>query len=239
MARIRTIKPEFPQSETVGTLSRDARLLFIQLWTIADDAGRARAADRLLAGQLYPYDDDAPQLIGGWLAELESKGFVRRYEVDGTRYLDIPTWSRHQRIDNAGKSHIPEHPGKDVRREPPRTAASGGEPPLVPSTLDLVPRTSAPDGEEKQILNFRKVGEGRPSGPKHGAVSKSRGTVYIRQGTADWQAYVDDHRLAVGWEPQPDQHGGHWFKIAGAQPPPSKPQPRAGPEARRENHRAV
>ena len=39
MARIRTIKPEFPQSETIGKLSREARLLFIQLWTLADDEG--------------------------------------------------------------------------------------------------------------------------------------------------------------------------------------------------------
>lgn len=36
MARIRTIKPEFPQSETMGRVSRDARLLFIQLWTVAE-----------------------------------------------------------------------------------------------------------------------------------------------------------------------------------------------------------
>ena len=43
MPRIRTIKPEFPQSETIGRLSRDARLLFLQLFTLVDDAGRARA----------------------------------------------------------------------------------------------------------------------------------------------------------------------------------------------------
>ena len=33
VARIRTIKPEFPQSESVGRLSRDARLLFILVWS--------------------------------------------------------------------------------------------------------------------------------------------------------------------------------------------------------------
>ena len=44
MPRIRTIKPEFPQSETVGRLTREARLLFLQLFTLVDDAGRARAA---------------------------------------------------------------------------------------------------------------------------------------------------------------------------------------------------
>jgi hypothetical protein len=74
MGRIRTIKPEFPQSQSVGRLSRDARLLFILLWTIADDAGRARASSRMLASLLYPYDDDVPKLIEGWLQELEVLG---------------------------------------------------------------------------------------------------------------------------------------------------------------------
>jgi hypothetical protein len=136
MARIRTIKPEFPQSESVGRLSRDARLLFIQLWTAVDDYGRARAAPKLLSGLLYPYDDDAPSLIGTWLAELHAAGFIRLYQAEGSQYLDIPTWGKHQRIDNAGKSNIPpyEEPSRgdeeSTRREPPRTAASDGEPPL-------------------------------------------------------------------------------------------------------------
>jgi hypothetical protein len=89
VGRIRTIKPEFPQSESVGRLSRDARLLFIQLWTLADDEGRCRAASRMLASLLYPYDDDASRLIDGWLDELEKNGQVRRYEVGGSRYLEI------------------------------------------------------------------------------------------------------------------------------------------------------
>ena len=89
MSRIRTIKPEFPHSETVGKLSRDARLLFIQLWTIVDDAGRARAASRMLASLLYPYDDDAGVRIDGWLDELERMSCIRRYEADGSQYLVI------------------------------------------------------------------------------------------------------------------------------------------------------
>ena len=112
MARIRTIKPEFPQSESMGQVSREARLLFIMLWTIADDFGRARAASRMLASLLYPYDDDAPKYIDSWLDELEKENCIRRYELNGTKYLDIPQWRKHQKIDNASKrSLLPEHPG--------------------------------------------------------------------------------------------------------------------------------
>jgi hypothetical protein len=106
MARIRTIKPEFPQSETIGKVSRDARLLFILLWTIADDAGRTRAAPRMLASLLFPYDDDAAHLIEGWLAELERVGCIRRYTAEGSAYPDIPAWSKHQKIDKPSASRF-------------------------------------------------------------------------------------------------------------------------------------
>jgi hypothetical protein len=107
MPRIRSIKPEIVQSETIGQCSRDARLLFVLLWTIADDAGRTRAAPRLLASILFPYDEDAAGLIEGWLSELERVGCVRRYACDGSAYLDIPGWLKHQKIDKPSASRLP------------------------------------------------------------------------------------------------------------------------------------
>lgn len=109
MGRIRTIKPEFPHSQTMGRVSRDARLLFIQLWTLVDDEGRTRAASRMLASLLFPYDDDAPKLMDAWLEELEEVGAIRRYLVEGDHYLDIPTWKSHQKIDRPTKSRLPEY----------------------------------------------------------------------------------------------------------------------------------
>jgi hypothetical protein len=136
MARIRTIKPEFPQSESIGKLSRDARLLYIQLWTIVDDAGRARAASRMLASLLYPYDDDARDLIDGWLLELEEGEHVRRYEVDGSQYLEIVKWLEHQKIDKPSKSRLPEFVEGSRTVAKPREASATD---LGPSTLDLGP----------------------------------------------------------------------------------------------------
>lgn len=140
MARIRTIKPEFPQSESIGKLSRDARLLYIQLWTIVDDAGRARAASRMLASLLYPYDDEARDLMDGWLLELERGDHIRRYDVDGSQYLEIVKWLEHQKIDRPSPSRLPEYREPSTKpREPSRALDAD----LVPSTVDLVPSTSA------------------------------------------------------------------------------------------------
>lgn len=157
MARIRTIKPEFPQSENVGKLSRDARLLFIQLWTIVDDAGRARAATRMLASLLYPYDDDAKKLIERWMDELEQNGSIRRYEVDGAQYLEIVKWLDHQKIDRPSPSRLPPY------REPsskPREESRASDADLVPSTLDLVPSISASADAPRARVADRKTRKG-------------------------------------------------------------------------------
>jgi hypothetical protein len=107
MARIRTIKPEFPQSESMGRVSREARLCFILLFTLADDAGRLRGNSRMLASLLYPYDDDAKNHIDGWLNDLHSNGCIQRYEVEGDQYIQICKWLIHQKIDKPSPSKIP------------------------------------------------------------------------------------------------------------------------------------
>ena len=105
--RIRSIKPEFWESESLGKVSREARLLFIGLFSCCDDVGRARASSRLLASRLFPYDDDAFKRLPGWMAELEKQGCIRIYVVDGESYLDLPKWANHQKIDKPSISKLP------------------------------------------------------------------------------------------------------------------------------------
>lgn len=107
MARIRSIKPELPQSESMGKVSREARLLFILMWTLADDEGRLRGNSRMLASLLFPYDDDAPGLIDMWIAELVVEQCIVVYEVGAATYVQICNWLIHQKIDKPSKSKIP------------------------------------------------------------------------------------------------------------------------------------
>lgn len=108
MGRIRTIKPDLPEDEQLGAVSREARLTFVLLFTVADDEGRFRAAPALIRSQLFPYDADV--LIGDirrWLDELLDSGRIRLYQVEGQWYGDIPRWKRHQRIDKPQTSKLP------------------------------------------------------------------------------------------------------------------------------------
>lgn len=143
MARIRTIKPDFCHSETLSTVSRDARLCFVQLWTFVDDEGRCRAAKRILAGALFPFDEDALDLIDGWLGELEAIDCVFRYQVGGTTYLQVRNWKRHQKIDRPSGSRLPAPPDFDAPSMNPIEGSMQPRLPLDagPRTLDLGPST--------------------------------------------------------------------------------------------------
>jgi hypothetical protein len=61
----------------------------------------------MLASLLFPYDDDAPALIDGWLGELERESCIVRYQAEGQSYIQIHNWLNHQKIDHASKSKIP------------------------------------------------------------------------------------------------------------------------------------
>lgn len=120
MGRIRTIKPEFPQSQSVGNLTRDARLLFLLLFTVADDSGTARGNSRMLASLLYPYDKGVDDLINDWLHELEAEGMVDLYVVDGTEYLRLTNWHKHQKVDKPSASKFPPFDESSRRLANPR-----------------------------------------------------------------------------------------------------------------------
>jgi hypothetical protein len=174
MARIRTIKPEFPQSESMGRVSRDARLCFVMLWTIADDSGRLRGNSRMLASLLFPYDDDAKEHIDAWLRELENEGCAVRYVVGGDSYIQITGWAAHQKIDKPSVSKLPAPPAdspkpresspspREVSSEDLRTKDQGpkegsARATRIPPDFNPEPEPDAERGIDRrtELLNFR------------------------------------------------------------------------------------
>ena len=129
MARIRTIKPEFFTSLDVANLSRDARLLFVGLWTHADDGGRGLNEPRLIKAALFPLDDDiTPGDVVGLMVELREQGVLILYaDADNNRLFQVKAWTAHQRIDKP-------RPSKYVAPTDPGTIleASGNDPGSLP-----------------------------------------------------------------------------------------------------------
>ena len=110
MGRIRTIKPEFFQHEALYDAEIEfelpLRLGFAGLWTQCDREGRFRWRPRQLKLNILPYDDCD---FGRVLDALLTRGFVGQYSSDGEDYGYIPSWDRHQVVNNRERaSELPE-----------------------------------------------------------------------------------------------------------------------------------
>lgn len=147
MPRIRSLKPEIASDAKLASVSIAARYTFVLMITQADDAGLLPGAHRQILGTLYPLNDGVtiPALLG-WIEELVGIGLVRwRATRDRIPVIQLVNWSKHQRIDNAGRSQLgallaasPVDPPLESksRDDSPHSAATRGDSPLGPPITD-------------------------------------------------------------------------------------------------------
>ena len=117
MARIRALKPEAFQSETLSEVSVSAERTFFGLTTQADDRGRLADKPAVLNGAIWPMrQTHTPADLEAELVELTEAGepdepLVCRYiGCDGKRYMHLVTWDRHQKVERPSKSRMPRCP---------------------------------------------------------------------------------------------------------------------------------
>lgn len=112
MARTRSIKPGFFDNEILGGLAPLTRLLFIGLWCQADREGRLEDRPRKLKKTILGYDDLTAEDVDNMLSELDSSGFIIRYQVEETQYIQVINFVKHQNPHMKEKaSEIPPPPG--------------------------------------------------------------------------------------------------------------------------------
>lgn len=93
MARSRNIKPSFFTNDKLAEVDPLGRLLFAGLWTLADRRGRLEDRPKKIKAEILPYDScDSNSLLN----ELVSGGFIVRYEANGTRFIQIVAFEKHQ-----------------------------------------------------------------------------------------------------------------------------------------------
>lgn len=99
---MRSIKPEFfaDQDLAEDLPNRDARLLYIGLWGLADEHGRLRGDARAIKGQLFAFDDDlTAEAIDALIDMIAGSGRAVRYRVGRAVYLFLPKLADHQRLE--------------------------------------------------------------------------------------------------------------------------------------------
>jgi len=99
--RIRTIKPEFFNHEGIYDAEHETglplRVAFIGLWSACDREGRFKWEPRRLKTQITPYDMiDFSRVLDA----LQSRGFIVKYENEKGVYGFVPTFDKHQVINN-------------------------------------------------------------------------------------------------------------------------------------------
>lgn len=117
MGRIRTVKPELFTHGDLFDAEKSSglplRLSFIALTTCCDREGRFKWKPRELKLDCLPFDDvDFSRVLDA----LTTRGFVVRYaSPDGQEYGCIPTFTKHQVVNNREKaSDIPSPTGTGV-----------------------------------------------------------------------------------------------------------------------------
>lgn len=105
MARARLLKPGFFANETLTEIHPFGRLLFAGLWTLADREGRLPDRPKWIKGAIFPYETVN---VAKLLKELESLGFIMRYEAEEQPYIEIVKFKKHQHVHiNEADSTIP------------------------------------------------------------------------------------------------------------------------------------
>jgi len=139
LARQRIIHPNFFTNPELAELPMAARLLFIALWTLADNEGRLEDSPARIRLASLPYDQED---IDALLVTLATAGFIVRYAVDGRKFLEVTNFKRFQHPHpNEAKSVIPASTSDNV------IASNVILPDLKPSVVmpsDLKPSVKTP-----------------------------------------------------------------------------------------------
>lgn len=178
MSRIRAIKPQFFRHEDLFDLEvrtgLPLRLAFIGLWTVCDREGRFAWRPRSLKVEVLPFDDVDFAAV---LAALEQGGFIRRYQAGDQLLGWVPSFARHQIVNqkeprsvlppppdavpdgaeggNAGHPHAGEGAETDAgaARSPPHSAST--VPAQVWHRSGTVPALLGREGKGKEAAAVR------------------------------------------------------------------------------------
>ena len=121
MPRIRSVHPDICTDEVVAQIGAEAERMWVRLWTHLDDEGRCVDNPRLIRAALFPLLDDVfAEDVDVWLDLLADAELIRRYKVDGRRYLTAKpiAWARWQKPRRKVESRLPPPPKRDNVRTP-------------------------------------------------------------------------------------------------------------------------
>ena len=105
----RIIKESICTSENIERLTPFQETVFVRLIVNCDDFGRFFGNPKIISARLFPLKNISAEEMEEALAALVSADLVILYEVGGKAYLQMKTWSDHQRT----RAKISKYPSPD------------------------------------------------------------------------------------------------------------------------------
>ena len=103
------IDPQIWASEDYSELSNFAQLVWIGLFSQADDEGRGKSKPAYLKSILFPYSEDIKLVkkVDSALNEIAKIMSITFYQLDNNEYYQLENWSKWQKVDKPQASKIP------------------------------------------------------------------------------------------------------------------------------------
>ena len=103
------IDPSIWGSEDFGKLSLTAMILFMGLFSNADDEGKGRSNPAYLRSVIFPYKENMRSTdIEKALLEISTNMSVIFYSYNGNSYYWLYNWKKFQKIDRPTPSKLPD-----------------------------------------------------------------------------------------------------------------------------------
>ena len=202
MARRRMIHPKFWFSRHWTRVKKfRTRLLYIGIFSNADDEGRLIGLTPTLKSIIFPHDEISNKAILEDLESLIAEKMIRRYEVEGVPYIQVIKWHDHQSISHPQKSVLPsyeqaelfngsnsgDHKADEIRNE------SGNDSGMVPESEPQIESESGQNDETESGTNgqFR-----NDSGTVQSSIGKASSD-QVHENSADSKSAVSGYAMAI------------------------------------------
>jgi hypothetical protein len=111
MPRKRMIDPDIWDSLQFSSLPLAGRILFIGMFSLADDEGRLRANPGYLKKTIFGYDMDiTPTNVAEWELSIIKSELVKAYRNGHENYILVTNFPKYQKINHPTPSKLPEPP---------------------------------------------------------------------------------------------------------------------------------
>jgi hypothetical protein len=156
--RSRNVKPSLFKNEILGVEDPLLTVVFIGLWCAADRAGRVEDRPLRLKAEILPYRENID--FNGYLTVLSRLEFIRRYEVDGIKVIEVINFLKHQNPHKTERdTELPEYKENTdscclTVKEPLTDDGLTDAARLIPDSLLLIPDSLLliPDSKNKRRI---------------------------------------------------------------------------------------